>query len=95
MKKILTAIALAIVIPAMAQAQAAPAPAPAPKADCCEKAKDMACCKDCKMDCCKDMGKMDHGAKGMKAGGSMPAGHDMSQPAAKTPQADSPQNRPQ
>ena len=81
MKKILTAIALTIAIPAVAQAQAAPAPAA--KMECCEKMKAEG--KEC---CCKDMAKMDHdmqGMKGMKAGGEMPAGHDMSKPSAPAP----------
>lgn len=94
MKKFLTAIALSIAIPALAHGQTAPAPAP--KASCCEKMKDkMDCCKDGKMDCCKDMAKMDHDMKGMKAGAEMPAGHDMSKPDAKAPQAQPQSNNPQ
>ena len=86
MKKILTAIALTIALPAMAHAQAAP-PA-APKADCCEKMKDMADCKDmAKM----DHSKMDHSAH-MKAGANAHAGHDMSQPSAKAAPAGAHQN---
>ena len=86
MKKLLTAIALTIALPAVAHAQAAPAPAP--KASCCEKMKDM-------KDCGKDMAKMHQGMSGMagmKAGGGMPAGHDMSQSGAKAPAADAHQN---
>ena len=75
MKKYLLAIALTVAIPAMAHAQAVTA---APKAPCCEKMKDMACCKDGKMECCKDMAKMDHSGHGMKAGADPHAGHDMS-----------------
>ena len=71
MKKLLTAIALTIALPAMAHAQATP-PA-APKADCCEKMKDMADCKD--------MAKMDHGKHDMKARADAHAGHDMPQTA--------------
>ena len=78
MKKILTAIALTIAIPTVAQAQAAPAPAV--KMECCEKMKAEA--KEC---CCKDMAKMDHDMQGMKAGGAMPAGHDMSKSSAPAP----------
>lgn len=76
MKKMLTAIALTIAIPAVAQAQTAPAPAA--KMACCEKMKE-------KCDCCKDMAKMDHDMQGMKAGGAMPAGHDMSKSSAPAP----------
>ena len=75
MKNYLLAIALTVALPAMAHAQAVAA---APKAPCCEKMKDMACCKDGKMDCCKDMAKMDHSGHGMKAGADPHAGHDMS-----------------
>ena len=76
MKKILTAIALSIALPAVAHAQTAPAPAA--KMACGEKMKD-------KSDCCKDMAKMDHDMQGMKAGGAMPAGHDMSKSSAPAP----------
>lgn len=76
MTKFLAAIALTIAVPAMAQAQAAPA---APKADCCDKMKDMAGCKD--------MAKMDHGKMDMKAGADPDAGHVMPKPAAIAPQA--------
>ena len=76
MKKILTAIALSIALPAVAHAQTAPAPAA--KMECCEKMKE-------KCDCCKDMAKMDHDMQGMKAGGAMPAGHDMSKSSAPAP----------
>ena len=76
MKKMLTAIALTIAIPANTQAQTAPAPAA--KMACCEKMKD-------KSDCGKDMAKMDHDMQGMKAGGAMPAGHDMSKSSAPAP----------
>ena len=76
MKKMLTAIALTIALPAVAHAQAAPAPAA--KMECCEKMKE-------KCDCCKDMAKMDHDMKGMKAGGELPAGHDMSKSSAPAP----------
>ncbi len=79
MNKILTAIALTIALPAVAHAQAAPAPTP--KTDCCEKMKDMDCCKDGKADCCKDMSKTDHSKMGHGA-----------QPDAKAPQADAHQN---
>ena len=87
MKKILTAIALTIALPAMAHAQTAPAPAP--KADCCEKMKNMADCKDMAM---MDHSKMDHSGHDMKAGANLHAGHDMPQPDAKAPQADAHQN---
>lgn len=77
MNKILTAVALSIALPALAHAQ--PAPAPAPKASCCEKMKDMDCCKD---------GKMDHSKHDMKAGSADPhAGHDMGGSGAKAPPA--------
>ena len=99
MKKILAAIALTIALPAMANAQAATA---APKADCCEKMKDMDCCKDGKMDCCKDMAKMDHSQHDMskmdhskhdmKAGADPHAGHVMPAPAAKAPAANAHHN---
>ena len=66
MNKILTAVALAIALPAVAHAQTAPAPAP--KQDCCEKMKDMACCKD--------KAKMDHsGHDTAKPGADAPGGH--------------------
>ena len=81
MKKILTAIALTIALPAVAHAQAAPA-----KADCCEKHG--------KMDCCKDMAGMDHAGHDMK-GMDSHAMHNMSQPGAKTSQADPQQNHQQ
>ena len=87
MKKILTAIALTIALPAMANAQAAPATTS--KADCCEKMKNMADCKDmAKM----DHSKMDHSGHDMKAGANLHADHDMPQPGAKAPQADAHQN---
>lgn len=89
MNKMLTAIALTIALPAVAIAQPAPAPAPAPMAESHEKM--MAHCKDM-------MAKMGHSMSDMKPGAMMPAGHDMSsmsKPAAKTPQADAPQNRQQ
>ena len=91
MKKFLAAIALTIALPGMALAQAAPA---APKAGCCEKMKDMAGCKDmAKMDMAKiDMAKMDHKKHDMKAGMASHAGHGMSKPTAKAPQADAHQN---
>ena len=76
MKKILTAIALSIALPAVAHAQTAPAPAA--KMACGEKMK-------VKSDCCKDMAKMDHDMQGMKAGGAMHAGHDMSKSSAPAP----------
>lgn len=80
MNKILTAVALSIAFPALANAQ--PAPAPAPKSSCCEKMKDMGCCKDGKMDCCKDMSAMDSGK----------TGHDMSKMGIKTPTPDTPKS---
>lgn len=84
MKKYLLAIALSVALPAMAHAQTVTA---APKSSCCEKMKDMACCKDGKMDCCKGMAKMDHSAHGLKPGADPHAGHDMSKPMAKSPAA--------
>ena len=87
MKKILTAVALALALPAMASAQATTA---ASKADCCEKMKDKAGCKDmANMDHSKhDMSKMDHSKHDMKAGADSHAGHVMPAPAAKAPSAD-------
>ena len=76
MKKYLLSIALTVALPAMAQAQAATA---AEKCPCCEKMKDMDCCKD---------GKMDHGAHdahGAQAPTDPHAGHDMSKPMAEPP----------
>ena len=81
MKKILTAIALTIALPAVAHAQAAPA-----KADCCEKMKDM--------NCCKGMAGMDHAGHDMK-GMDSHSMQIMSQPGAKAPQADPHQNHQQ
>ena len=75
MKKYLLAIAMTVALPAMAHAQAVTA---APKPPCCEKMKDMACCKDGKMDCCQGMAKMDHSTHGVNAGADPHAGHDMS-----------------
>ena len=77
MNKFFAAVALTIALPAMAHAQAVTA---APKAGCCAKMKDMSGCKD--------MAKMDHKMHDMKAGADPQAGHDMSKPAAKAPQAD-------
>jgi uncharacterized protein involved in copper resistance len=97
MKKLLTAIALTIAIPAVANAQAAPAPAPkAEQAHACPMDhKKMAGMDHSKMDHSKmagmdhsKMAGMDHSKMDMKAGANCHAGHDMSQPAAKTPQAD-------
>ncbi len=85
MNKILTAVALSIALPALAHAQTAPAPAP--KAGCCEKMKDMDCCKDGKMDCCKDMAGMDHSKHDMKASADPHAGHDMGPSGAMAPAA--------
>lgn len=88
MKKILTAIALTIAVPAVAFAQAAPAPAA--KADCCEKMKDKAGCKDMGMAGMAGMAGMSHGA--MKGGETMPADHAMMmQPSAETAKAAPPQ----
>ena len=81
MNKFFAAIALTIALPAMAHAQAVAA---APKAGCCAKMKGMAGCKD--------MAKMDHKMHDMKAGADPHAGHDMSKPTAKAPQADAHQN---
>ena len=81
MKKILTAIALTIALPAVAHAQAAPA-----KAGCCEKMKDM--------NCCKDMAGMDHAGHNMK-GMDTHAMQNMPQPGAKAPEADPHQNHQQ
>lgn len=79
MKKFLTAIALTVALPAMATAQTAAA-----KSGCCAKMKDMSGCKH--------MAKMDHGKHDMKAGADPHAGHDMSKPMAKAPQAGTHQN---
>ena len=83
MIKMLTAVVLTIAFPAAALAQAAPAA----MMGCCDK-KGMA-------DCHTTMAKMDHSMNDMKSGANPHAGHDMSQPVTKTPQADPQQNHQQ